>query len=49
MKHLPQLVPRQLRIIGPSKDPSNSDLASANANWIVRINEHLSINDATGV
>jgi len=32
---------RQLRVIGPSRDPSNSDLASANANWIIRINESV--------
>jgi len=31
----------QLKIVGVSKDPSNSDLASANVNWVVIINEHL--------
>ena len=30
-----------LQILGPSKDPDNSDVGSANVNWIVRINEHL--------
>ncbi len=32
---------RQLRVIGPSRDPANSDLASANSNWVVRINESV--------
>ena len=31
----------QLKIVGVSKDPDNSDLASANVNWIVIINEHF--------
>ena len=31
----------QLRVVGISEDPENSDAASANANWIVKINEHL--------
>jgi hypothetical protein len=31
----------QLKIIGVSKDPDNNDLASANVNWIVTINEHF--------
>ena len=31
----------QMRIIGLSTDPDNSDAASANANWIVKINEHV--------
>ena len=30
----------QLRIVRICEDPDNSDIASANANWIVRINEH---------
>ena len=30
----------QLTILGLSRDPDNSDLTSANVNWIVRINEH---------
>ena len=32
---------RQLRVIGPSRNPENSDLASANSNWVVRINESV--------
>ena len=44
----PTAASKQLRIIGPSKDPSNSDLASANSNWIVRINESV-YQRATGV
>jgi hypothetical protein len=31
----------QLKIIGVSRDPKNSDLAYANVNWRVMINEHL--------
>jgi hypothetical protein len=31
----------QLKILGFSKDPDNSDLASANVNWVVTINEHF--------
>ena len=31
----------QLKIIGASKDPDNNDIASANVNWIVTINEHF--------
>jgi hypothetical protein len=30
----------QLRVIGISTDPENSDLGSANLNYIVYINEH---------
>ena len=30
----------QLRIVGVSKDPDNSDLGSANVNFVVMINEH---------
>ena len=30
----------QLRVLGVSKDPDNNDLASANVNFIVMINEH---------
>ena len=29
-----------LQILSLSKDPDNSDVGSANVNWIVRINEH---------
>ena len=39
----------QLRIIRISEDPENSDIASANANWIVRFNEHLYYNNAAGI
>ena len=31
----------QLKVIGLSKDPENSDLTSANVNWVVTINEHF--------
>ena len=31
----------QLKIVGLSKDPDNSDLTSANVNWVVTINEHF--------
>ena len=37
----------QLRIVGVSKDPDNSDLASANVNFVVMINEH-SLKSTTG-
>jgi hypothetical protein len=30
----------QLRVLGVSKNPDNNDLASANVNFIVMINEH---------
>ena len=30
----------QMRIVGLSKDPDNSDVATANANWYVIFNEH---------
>jgi hypothetical protein len=39
----------QLRIIRICEDPDNSDIASANANWIVRFNEHLYYNNGAGV
>jgi hypothetical protein len=38
----------QLRIVGISKDPDNSDTASANVNLVVTINEHYLLG-ATGV
>jgi len=44
----PTAATKQLRIIGPSRDPNNEDLASANSNWIVRINESVYLR-ATGV
>ena len=31
----------QLKVIGVSKDPENSDLTSANVNFVVTINEHF--------
>ena len=31
----------QLKVIGVSKDPDNNDLASANVNFVVTINEHF--------
>ena len=33
-----------LRIIRISEDPSNSDIANDNANWIVKFNEHIYYN-----
>ena len=39
----------QFRIIRISEDPSNSDIASANANWIVRFNEHVYYANTAGV
>ena len=38
-----------LQILGPSKDPDNSDVGSANVNWVVRINEHLLDMNTNGV
>ena len=38
----------QLRILGISKDPDNSDTASANVNVVVNINEHV-LNSANGI
>jgi len=38
-----------LQILGVSKDPSNNDVASANVNWVVRINEHQFALNANGV
>ena len=39
----------QLRIIRICEDPSNSDIAATDANWIVRINEHQYYNNGLGV
>ena len=36
-----------LRVIRISGDPSNSDIGSANANWIVKFNEHVYYNYST--
>ena len=44
----PAIATAQLRIVGISTDPENSDPLTANANWIVRINEHV-YSRATGV
>ena len=44
----PAIATAQLRIVGFSTDPENSDPLTANANWIVRINEHV-YSRATGV
>jgi hypothetical protein len=33
--------PAQLKVIGVSRDPKNSDLTAANVNWRVQICEHL--------
>ena len=39
----------QLRIIRICEDPSNSDIAATDANWVVRINEHQYYADVIGV
>jgi hypothetical protein len=39
----------QMRIIRICEDPENSDISSANSNWIVRFNEHLYYNQGTGI
>ena len=39
----------QFRIIRICEDPENSDIASANANWIVRFNEHVYYANTAGV
>jgi len=39
---------QQLKIVGVSRDPDNSDLTSANVVWRVVINEHF-FNTNTGV
>ena len=36
-----------LRVIRISGDPSNSDIATANANWIVKFNQHIYYNYST--
>ena len=33
--------PRQLKVVGVSRDPENSDITAANVNWRVMICEHL--------
>ena len=37
------------RIIRISEDPENSDISSANANWIVKFNEHLYYDNSAGI
>ena len=37
------------RIVRISEDPENSDISSANANWVVRYNEHLYYDNSTGI
>jgi len=39
----------QFRVVRISEDPENSDISSANSNWIVRFNEHLYYNNAAGI
>ena len=39
----------QLKIIGVSRDPKNSDLGSANVNWRVMIDQHLFGNNYDGI
>ena len=39
----------QLKIIGVSRDPKNSDLDSANVNWRVMIDQHLFGNNYDGI
>jgi len=38
-----------LRIIGKSTDPDNSDATTANCNWYVRFNEHLHYDNVAGI
>jgi hypothetical protein len=38
----------QLRLLGFSKDPDNNDIASANVNMVVEINEHF-LKSTTGI
>ena len=45
---VPAIATAQCRIVGMSRDPENSDPLTANANWIVRINEQVYLR-ATGV
>tara|TARA_R100000458_G_C8111780_1_gene134271 strand:- start:38 stop:628 length:591 start_codon:yes stop_codon:yes gene_type:complete len=40
--------PAQLKVIGVSRDPENSDLTSANVNWRVQICEHIFGSGTTG-
>ena len=40
---------KQLKIIGPSRDPKNSDLTSANVNWRVQLSELILAPATAGV
>ena len=40
---------KQLKIIGPSRDPKNSDLTSANVNWRVQLSEHILASATSGI
>ena len=40
---------KQLKIIGPSRDPKNSDITSANVNWRVQLSEHILAPATAGV
>jgi len=40
---------KQLKIIGPSRDPKNSDLTSANVNWRVQLSEHILASATAGI
>ncbi len=39
----------QFRVVRISEDPDNSDISSANSNWIVRFNEHLYYANTAGI
>ena len=39
----------QFRVVRISEDPENSDISSANSNWIVRFNEHLYYANTAGI
>ena len=39
----------QFRVVRISEDPDNSDIDSANSNWIVRFNEHLYYANTAGI
>jgi len=40
---------KQLKIIGPSRDPKNSDITQANVNWRVQLSEHILAPATAGV
>jgi hypothetical protein len=40
---------KQLKIIGPSRDPKNSDITEANVNWRVQLSEHILAPATAGV